>query len=170
MALSTAVRVSLSAKQSSTVDMNSSEDNITRSLAISLANGTAAGQADRIYQKTNTLAASANVDLDLAGGVTDVNGAAITFVKVKGLYVDASSANTNNVVIGAAASNGFVGPFGAATHTLAVRPGGVLLLAVGEIDLNAYGVVAATGDLLRIANGGAGTAVTYSIIIWGTSA
>lgn len=170
MALTTSVRVNVAAKQSATVDFTSSDDNITRNIAINLASGTAAGQVDRIYAKTNTLAASANVDLDLAGGVTDAHGATITFVKVKGLYVEAAAGNTNNVVVGGAASNTWVGPFGDATDKLIVRPGGVQLIAVGEGDLNAYGVTGTTGDLLRIANSGAGTAVTYSIIIWGTSA
>ncbi len=170
MALSTKVSVTFGAKRTAALDLGSTEDNITRSLAISLANGTAAGQADRIYQKTHTLSASATVDIDLAGGVTDPDGATFSFVKVKGLYVEAASANTNNVVIGAAASNQWVGPFGAGTHTLAVRPGGVQLIAVGEGDLNAYGVTAGTGDLLRLTNGGAGTSVTAYVLVWGTSA
>jgi len=170
MALTTNLRVSVASKQSAALDLGSDESNISRSFAVSLASGTAAGQADRLYSKTHTLAASTNVDLDLAGGVTDANGVTITFAKVKGIYVEAASGNTNNVVVGAAASNAFVGPFGAGTHTLSVRPGGLKLIAVGSADLNAYAVTAGTGDLLRIANSGAGTAVTCHVIIWGTSA
>lgn len=170
MALSTNVRVSISAKRSSTLDLGSSDDNISRSLAISLASGTAAGQADRIYQKTHTIAASGTVDIDLAGGVTDPDGATFSFVKVKGLYVEAAAANTNNVVVGGAASAQWVGPFGAGTHTLAVRPGGCELICVGEGDLNAYGVTATTADTLRLTNSGAGTSVIAYVLIWGTSA
>lgn len=171
MTLSTNIRVSVAAKQSSTLDLGSSDANISKNITVNLGSGTAAGQADRMYSKTNTLTASANVDLDLAGGVTDANGATITFAKVKTLLVKAADGNTNNVIVGGAPSNGWVGPFGAATHTVTVRPGETKLLACcGEGDLNGYAVTAGTGDLLRIANSGAGTSVSYDIVIVGTSA
>lgn len=171
MALSTTIRASVNAKQTSTLDLGTAEANIAKAITITLADGTAAGKADRIFSDTRTINASSNDDLDLAGGsLTDAFGAALTFVKVKGIFVKAADGNTNNVVIGAAASNQFVGPFGAGTHTIAVRPGGFEAIGVGEGDLNAYGVTAATGDILRIANSGAGTSVTYDIVIWGTSA
>jgi hypothetical protein len=56
------------------------------------------------------------------------------------------------------------------TDKVVVRPGGFQMIGVGTGDLNAYGVTAATGDLLRIANSGGTTSVTYDIIIVGTSA
>ena len=171
MALSTNLRVNIGAKQTSTLDLGSAEGNIAKAVAINLASGTAAGQADRIFSDTRTLAASANEDLDLAGGgLTDAFGAALTFVKVKGMLIVAAAGNTNNVIVGGAASAQFLTWVGAGTHTVTVRPGGVLLLACGDADLNAYGVTATTGDLLRIANSSSGTSVTYDIIVWGTSA
>lgn len=135
----------------------------------SLDNGTGANQADQIWDDTRTLAASATEDLDLAGtALQDAFGANMTFVKVKGIFVAAASGNTNDVVVGAAATNTFVGPFGAATHTAKVRPGGVLALACA--DSTGWAVTAGTGDLLRIGNSAAGTPVTYDIVIVGTSA
>jgi hypothetical protein len=133
-----------------------------------LDNGTGANQADRIWMDTNTLAASANTDVDLAGVLTDILGAALTFARVKGLFLRAALSNTNNVVIGGAVSNQFVGPFGAATHTFAVKPGGF----VGWLapDATGWPVTAGTGDLLRIANSAAGTSVTYDVVIIGASA
>lgn len=131
-----------------------------------IAPGTGVGQADLMYSDTRTLAASASENIDLAGALTDVLGRTLNLAKIKAIMIRASAANTNDVVIGGAATNAFVGPFGAATHTLAVRPGGEFLIAHPGTG---WAVVAATGDLLKIANGGAGTAVTYDIIIIGTS-
>jgi hypothetical protein len=98
----------------------------------------------------------------------DPFGQAITFARVKGLIVSASAANANNVVIGGAASNAFTGVFGASTHTLAVRPGGLLVLTAP--DASGYVVTAGTGDLLRVANSGGGTPVTYQIVVIGAAA
>jgi hypothetical protein len=135
--------------------------------ALDLASGTGLNQADRIFHDQRTLAASASEDLDLAGGLTDAFGATLTFARVKGLIIVAAAANTNNVVIGNATANAFVGPFGAATHTLAVRPGGVLALFAP--DATAYAVTAGTGDLLKVLNSAGGTSVTYDLIIVGAS-
>ena len=136
---------------------------------VSLANGTAAGQADRLWSDTRTLAASANEDLDLAGALADAFGAAAVFVKVKGIYVAAASGNTNNVVVGAAASNAWATLLNA-TGTVTLRPGAGFMAVAGSADATAWGVTAGTGDLLRIANSGAGTSVTYDIVVIGTSA
>jgi hypothetical protein len=133
-----------------------------------LGSGTGANQADRLYAATRTLTASSAEDLDLAGVLTDHYGNTLTFARVKGLIIRASSANTNNVVVGNAASNGFVTWCGGATHTVSVRPGGVFALFAP--DATAYAVTASTGDLLHVANSGAGTSITYDVVIIGASA
>jgi hypothetical protein len=168
MALSSLVTVSLRGKLTGTPDLGSAEANVAAEYTKTFANGALAGQADRIWADTGTLAASANTDLDLAGALTDVFGATVTFARVKAIVVAARDANTNNVVVGAAASNPWIGLLGA-THTLTVRPGAFIAMACGSADLTAYAVVAGTGDLLRLANSGAGTSVTYDIAILGTA-
>lgn len=171
MALTTRLRASITAQQTSPRDLGTASDPITHAVAIELASGTGAGQADKVFADTRTLAASANEDLDLAAGaLTDAFGTTLTFAKVKAVYVAAAAGNTNNVVVGGAATNTWTGPFGAATHTIAVRPGGVLELAAGEADVNGYAVTAGTGDQLRVANSGGTTSVTYTLVIVGTSA
>lgn len=140
--------------------------NMTSSLA--LTNGIGASQSDKIFHDTRTLAPSANEDLDLAGVLLDAYGAALAFARVKGLIVRATAANTNNVIVGNATSNGFVSWVGGAVHTVTVRPGG--LLALFAPDAVAYIVTAATADLLRVANSAGGTPVTYDIVIVGASA
>ena len=138
------------------------------SKSLSVASGTGSGQADLLYAGTRTLGASATEDLDLAGTMLqDVFGANLTFVDVMGLFVSAAAANTNTVVIGGAAATQFVGWFGAATHTVALRPGQWITFFH---PTTGFPVAAGSTDLLRIGNGGAGTSVTYDILIWGTSA
>lgn len=168
MALTTKIRVELNATQTTTRDTGTATVPHSVSKAIALASGVAAGQADLIYSDTNTLAASATATLDLAGVLTDL-GSTLTFVKVKALVVVAADGNTNNVVVGGAASNAFSTMFADATDKVVVRPGGFAALGVGAGELNAYAVTAGTGDQLLIANSGAGTSVTYTIAIVGTS-
>jgi hypothetical protein len=119
--------------------------------------GVGTGQADKFYSKTRTITASSSENLDLAGVLPDPFGATLTFVKVKAIYISAAASNTNDVCFGGAASNGFLGPFADATDIHCVRPGGF------EVISNPVGwtVVAATGDLLKVANSSSGTAVTY---------
>jgi hypothetical protein len=92
-------------------------------------------------------------------------GATLTFTKIKAILVKAAEGNTNNVVVGGAASNGWVGPFGDVSDTVAVKPGGTLLLVAPNAA--GYAVTAGTGDILKVANSGAGTGVTYDIVIVG---
>jgi len=135
-----------------------------------LKNGTGAGQADRLYVKTATLAASATADLDLAGGVTDSFGATMTFAKVGLLYVEAKVGNTNNILLGGAAATQWASWLGDVSDKVVVRPGGFIMLGCGQADATRYAVGAGASDLLRVGNSGAGTAVTYTMLIAGTSA
>lgn len=134
---------------------------------LSLVTGVAAGQADRMFSDNRTLAANATEDLDLAGtGLQDAFGQNLTFAKVKVLMIRAASTNVNDVVVGGAAANGFIAPFGAATDKIKLKPGASLMLICDA----GYVVTAATADLLKIANGGAGSSVTYDIVVVGPSA
>jgi hypothetical protein len=168
MTLTSKLTVAAQADLANALDLAAAQVPLGFKKQIDLTTGTGAGQADRIFHDTRELAASASEDLDLAGGLVDALGASLTFARVKGLIVAAEPTNVNNVVVGGAAANQFVGPFGAAAHTLAVRPNGVLALFAS--DGVGYVVTAATGDLFKIANSGAGTPVKYSIVIIGASA
>jgi hypothetical protein len=84
------------------------------------------------------------------------------------ICVVASSANTNNVLVGGAASNQFINWVGNSSDIVVVKPGGILFLYTPTDP--GYAVTAGTGDLLKIANSGAGTGVTFDIYIGGTSA
>lgn len=164
----TSVAVTLKGTLSNALDLQTVTTALNYGKSVAWSNGTGNGQADKLWTDQRTLTASANEDLDLAGGLTDAFGAAITFARIKMILVVAAAANTNNVVIGAAASNAFVGPFGAATHTIHVRPDGMAVLACK--DATGWAVTGGTGDLLRVANSAGSTSVTYDIAILGASA
>lgn len=132
-----------------------------------LGSGIGDNQADRLFSDRRTLAASANEDLDLSGVLLDPIGGAGAFSKVKAISIFAADSNINSVVVGGQAVNGFLGPFGALAHTIAIPPGGALMISAPKAG---WPVTPATADLLRIANGGAGTSVTYDVVICGTSA
>jgi hypothetical protein len=144
--------------------------NLSQSYITELSDGTAAGAADRVFSDTRTLAASATENLDFAGSLTDALGTSLTFAKIKAIIVHAAAGNTNNVIVGGDVTNTFFGIFADETDALVIRPGATLALFCGEADAAGYSVTAATGDLLKVTNSGAGTGVTYDIIVIGTSA
>lgn len=116
-----------------------------------------------LFSDTRTLAASANEDLDLSGALTDAFGATVTEAEVCAIFVKADGGNTNDVQVKAAAANGFQDPFLAAGDGVAIKAGEWQLF----VSQKGWAVTAATGDLLNVANGGAGTGVTYSIVVLG---
>jgi hypothetical protein len=167
MPLTAELTARVRASHTNALDLGTAELPLARLATLAFTSGTGAGQADRLFTDTRTIAPSGTDDLDLAGSLVDAFGATITFARVKGLYIAAAAANVNDVVVGGAAANQFFTPFGSATDKLKVRSGGVLLLAA--TDATAYAVTAGTGDLLRVANSGAGTSVNYDIVIVGAS-
>lgn len=163
--------LSVRAAMSESLDLKTRQASLNFSRSLSLVNGTGAGQVDRIWDDTRTLAPSATEDLDLAGALLDAFGNAAVFARVKGLFVAARASNVNNVLVGANVVNGWatlIGPTGASGGVVTVRPGG--WCAFGATDATAHAVTAGTGDLLHIANSAGGSSVDYDIVVIGSSA
>jgi hypothetical protein len=138
---------------------------IAVSKALSLTNGTGADEANAVYIDEFSIAASGSLSIDLnGGGLTDGLGNALDFTAVKAVLLIADATNTNNVIMGNG-TNPFVGPFGAGTHTVAAEPGGIVQLATRSAA--GWVVTPATADVLKLANSGAGSAVTGTIVIVG---
>lgn len=166
MSLSIAQVLQLSPTNTNPKDLSTPTDQFDYVKQIPLAAGTGADQADMLFHDQRTVGISSNDDLDLAGGLTDpLTGATMTFVRIRGIWIFAAAANTNNLTVGNGA-NPFIGWFGAAAHTESVRPGGMSIHI--SRDATGWPVTAATADILRIANG-AGTTSTYDILIIGCS-
>ena len=131
-----------------------------------LSSGTGSNQGDIVFSDRRTLVTASNEDLDLSGSLIDPIGGAAIFAKVKAILVKSIGANTTNLTVKPATVNGFLGPFGAATHTITVPPGGTMALYA---PVSGWAVTAGTGDLINVANA-AGASASYEIIVVGTSA
>lgn len=159
---------SVAATANNQFDLNKATAPLTYAKSFGWTTGAGISQADRAFADTRTIIASGTDDLDLSGtALQDILNVNLALARVKFIGLWAYGTNVNNVVVGAAAANQFVGPFGAATHTVALPPNGVLLLSAPTAA--GWPVTAATADLLRIANSGAGTSVVYDIVIIGSS-
>lgn len=161
--------ISAKVRQTKALDLTTVTDPLDFRRAAHLNSGTGAGKADRVFHDQRTLAASASETLDLAGVLLDAYGVAITFARIKGIFISAAVGNSNNVVIGANVSNDWVGLLNAA-GTLTLRPGASFAAMSGPADATGMVVTAGTGDLIKVANSGAGTSVTYDVVIVGVSA
>jgi hypothetical protein len=165
--LSTSMVFSVSGNFQNDLDLGTDPAyNFKGGTTLNFTNGVGASQVDMVFADQRTIALSSSEDLDVSGGaLTTAFGAAFTLVELKGLMVCASSANTNNVVLGGDANS--VPFLSTAATTVAIKPGGCFMLA----DPSAGGVAVtnATGDIIQVANSGAGTSVTYDIIILGSS-
>lgn len=166
MPLSASIKAQITASQTNVLDLGTATFPMNVIAALSLSDGAGANQADRIFSDTRTLAASANEDLDLAGALTNAYGT-VTFARVKAILIIADAGNTNNVNVTRPGSSG-VPLFLAASDGVAVRPGGIFLLACS--DATGYPVTASTADLINIANSAGSTSVNYTVIIIGASA
>lgn len=126
--------------------------------------GTLAGQANIVFADNRSIAASSNDDLDLNGTLPAVFDGTVNLVSVKSVAIRAAATNVNDLIVGGAPTNTFIGPFGAAAQTFRIRPGDVLAFTARNTG---WTVTPGTCDILRIANSGAGSAVVYDIIIIG---
>lgn len=132
---------------------------------IEFGSGTGEYEVAKWWSDERSLSASSNEDLDFAGSLTDALGTTLTFSTIKGILVIADEGNTNDVVIGGDATNTVLGIFTAEPDSIEIGPGGVFMWVQPKTGVT---VTAGTGDLIRIANGGSGTSVTYKIIVIGT--
>lgn len=145
-------------------DLGTPDIDVNVEKVLSLIEGTAAtDEANVLFADRRTVALSANEDLDLAGALTDSLGGSITAAEIVGVFIIAAAGNTNSVNVTRPASNGFAGPFLAAGDGVSVAPGGWF----GAVNEAGWAVTAGTGDLINVANSGAGTSVTYDVIIVG---
>jgi hypothetical protein len=163
MSVTARIALAVSGKQQGTNDLGRPVFDFEMNEIVSFTPGALAGQTNLVFADNRTIAASANDDLDLNGSLPGALGGVLAFISVKAIIIRAAAGNTNNVVVGGASSNGFVGPFGAAAHTVAIRPGDELVIT----NRTGWTVTPSTGDILRIANSGSGTPVSYDIIILG---
>jgi|WetSurSiteA1Bulk_404760.scaffolds.fasta_scaffold19697_3 hypothetical protein len=168
MAVSTKIRLNLVSTLTGSLDLSTPVSETVKKFAYDWANGTAINQADRVFADERTLAPSGTEDLDLVGTLTDGLGTTFSPARIKAMIFYSLAANTNNITIGGTAATQFASWCGAATHTITLRPGG--LIAFIAPDATGYACAAGSTDLLKILNASGGTSVTYGVILVGASA
>jgi hypothetical protein len=77
-----------------------------------------------------------------------------------------NTSTDQTLTIGGAAANQFINWVGDASDTIKIPPGGFFLLVAPD---DGFDVTAGTGDQLKVANGGAGSATDYYVWLIGTS-
>lgn len=165
MSLLTTLTARIAAELQNTIDQGTSRASCRLDASIVMQDGTGTDQADKVFSDRRTLGASASETLDLTN-LTDPFGAALTFAKIKAIMITASADNTNNVVVGAAGSNQFLGPLADASDKLIIPPGGAILLTAPK---SGWTVTNSSTDNLKIENSAGSTGVTYDIMLIGTS-
>jgi hypothetical protein len=134
-----------------------------------LADGASSNQADKVWHDERTVAASADDDLVLSALPLSLfdNALVIELAKVKAvLLVNLADTDGEDLVVGAAASDEWLGPFGRSGDSLTV-PAGASLLLVNQ--KSGWPVAAGSADTLRISNAGHSD-IDYKIAVLGTSA
>ncbi len=161
-----ALKVAVTGDLGLAADLGNTNYVLNYAVSKAIANGTGADQANQIFTDTRTLSASATESLDLSGVLTNAFGETILFTSIKGIVIAPAAANTNDVIVGGAASNAFINWVSDATDKVVVKPGGVFALYAPSAA--GYAITAGTGDLLKVANSSSGTSVTYDILLIGT--
>jgi len=145
-------------------DLGDKQFNLVKGFMKQFTDGTGGNQVQKLYADILTTVQSVNTDLDLNPGPTGAFGA-VLFNTLKGILVLADDLNPGDLTVGNV-TNGIVGPFGAATNSIKVPPGGAFV----SLNPSATGwtVTAGTADLLRIASAATVGNYTSNIILLGT--
>lgn len=163
------IRGSLTWLFQESLDLTTVSDASKLEYDVNLADGTGDSQADKLWHDERTLAASANDDLDLTSLATTLFGSAVTIAlaKVKALLlVNTATTAGLDLLVGAAASQEWSGPFGSAGDQVRVPADSCLLLVNKK---SGWAVADGSADTLRIHNP-SGAPITFKIAIVGTSA
>jgi hypothetical protein len=116
-----------------------------------------------MFSDYRALSSGGTDNLDLAGTLTDAFGAILTFATIKAIIFESDPGNTVDITVGNHATAAFVGPFGAAAHTVALRPGGLLMFVAPQTG---WTVTPTTADIIKVLAGAA--AVNYRVHLIGT--
>jgi len=159
-ALTATTRVLIFGKFTNSLDLSEPIEPLGLVNDTAFTNGTSANQANQIWSDTRTAAASTD-SLDLTGGLTDAFGSAITFAKVKGIYmVNKSTTSGETLILGGI----FMGVMlGGLTQTINVEAGATLLLTA---PVDGFAVTNGITDQITVNPGG--NTITYDVAIIGT--
>lgn len=145
--------------------LTDNQSQISKVWTMSLANGTGAAQADKIYTlKEQTIADGGTLSIDVKGALVDAFGAAFTPAKLRCVYIYSATTNTTALTLFGDANG--VPILNTAATTATLTAGGMFLKS--DQSTTGIAVTAATGDIIKIVNA-AGAAATLDVVLIGTS-
>lgn len=157
------IKLTATAVETLTVGLGSAPVPSAIAQALSFTNGTGANNVNKVFSKSATAAAS-TPDTYTLSALTDDLGRTVAFSKVRVLIViNLETTDGHDLTVGNAATNPWVGPFGAGTNTVSIGAGGFLVLVAPLAT--AYAVTSGASDQLML-NPGANS-VAYKILILG---
>lgn len=163
--LTARLEVKLAATLTNTLDLTAATAPLTANRIQDFANGVGASQANVLWSDRRTLNASTTEDLDFAGGgLVDAFGVAVAPAKVRAVIISSSSANVQNITLFGDANS--IPLLNTAATTVTLQPGGMYVYTAPATA--GVAVTAGTGDIIQVANG-AGVAITYDVIVIGTT-
>ncbi len=128
--------------------------------------GTGANQVNKIYATQRTLATVTMDSLDLAGGLTDYKGAAITLTALKWVYISIVSPDGTKVLRVGPQNQAAAGTFGWGSAAVATVYHDFYSDWELYRPITGFTVTATTADIFPIYNPSL-TSVTYAIIVAG---
>lgn len=162
MALSGSIQVNIAATLAKALDLQTVSAPLSMAYSWTIASGTAANQADKLFADTRSTAGTDS--LDMAGSLLDAAGDAFTPLRIKGLAIKAAGANTGDLRLSRPSAG--VPLLGATGDFITIRPGGLLLWVAP--DATGIAVTPTTADLIDIVSASGTNA--YDIAIIGASA
>src|SRR5262249_49659288 len=111
MGLNTTVLASIVSELLGSNDLGFPKFNLPNRSSMIIQDGAGDYQCNKIFADTRLLGPAGTENLDLAAGISDPFGVVMTFLTVKVFALYSAKANSGDITIGNAASNGFVGWF-----------------------------------------------------------
>lgn len=163
MTQSVSINVAVDVNQAVSAGGQTSKNTMDLDFLKSLANGTGLDNASKAYYGSRSITASGTDVLNLTATLLDAFGAAISFTKIRGIFIKPAAANAGTISMGAG-TGPVVSILNSATDKINVAAGG-FFMAVNPTAAG-YTVTASTADKITITNNVA-SVVNYEILIVG---
>ena len=137
----------------------------SKALAFKLGTSDEPGKGTICWSAAKIAAANTPDNIDLSGALTNPDGAIVSFAKVRAILIEITSKDAADTGQQLTIGNGatpFLGPFGAAAHTVKIGLNDLFLITNWE---DGWDVTNATADILKLTPGSVAT--PYQIMMIG---
>jgi len=146
MAATVRIKLDIEIVESYTGDLGNPGKTHRVSKDVVFVSGNGSSQFNKVHSDINSVASGSAQDYDVAGGVTDAQGAAITMAKLGMIYAENRGTTSGDMMYLGGDANS-VPVFGAVGDFVKIGPQGFALV-VNPVD--GWTVTATTGDIIEI--------------------